>query len=106
MCNKYLSPEAAEIERFWHVGARNPAPWQREIFPRAPGPFVRRRRDAAGYERELVVRQWGLIPWFAKGPKLKFPTNNAPQRGAARQGQLQGPVEARPARHHSGDKLR
>jgi len=29
------------------------------------------------YERELVVGQWGLIPWFAKEPKLKFPTNNA-----------------------------
>ncbi len=21
--------------------------------------------------------QWGLIPWFAKEPKLKYPTNNA-----------------------------
>lgn len=77
MCNKYLSPEGAEIERFWHVGARNQPQWQLEIFPRAPGPFIRRRRHAAGYERELVVGQWGLIPWFAKEPKLKYPTNNA-----------------------------
>lgn len=77
MCNKYLSPEAAEIERFWHVGARNRKPWQQEIFPRTPGPFIRRRREAIGYERELAVGQWGLIPWFAKEPKLKYPTNNA-----------------------------
>ncbi|MFO5109049.1 SOS response-associated peptidase family protein, partial [Salmonella enterica subsp. enterica serovar Stanley] len=30
-----------------------------------------------GYSRELVAGQWGLIPWFAKEPRLKFPTNNA-----------------------------
>ncbi len=24
-----------------------------------------------------MVGQWGLIPWFAKEPKLKYPTNNA-----------------------------
>ncbi|QOT82425.1 SOS response-associated peptidase family protein (plasmid) [Cupriavidus basilensis] len=49
----------------------------REVFPRAPGPFIRRARDDAGYCREGVVGQWGLIPWFAKEPKLKYPTNNA-----------------------------
>lgn len=48
MCNKYLSPEAAEIERFWYVGARNPKSSQQEIFPRAPGPFIRRRKEATG----------------------------------------------------------
>lgn len=77
MCNRYESPEIKGIERFWHVGARQAALWVRDIFPRAPGPFIRRRRDAAAYERELAVGQWGLIPWFAKEPKLKYPTNNA-----------------------------
>ncbi|MBB1601910.1 SOS response-associated peptidase [Variovorax sp. UMC13] len=78
MCNRYIPPEVAEIERFWSLPrAHQPDLWPREIFPRAPGPFIRRRRDAVGYERELVVGQWGLIPWFAKEPKLKFPTNNA-----------------------------
>ncbi|OUL98350.1 SOS response-associated peptidase [Variovorax sp. JS1663] len=77
MCNRYIAPEEGEIERFWHVGSRNQPKWQLEIFPRAPGPFIRRRRHAAGYERELVVGQWGLVPWFAKEPKLRYPTNNA-----------------------------
>lgn len=78
MCNRYIPPEVAEIERFWGLPrAHQPDLWPREVFPRAPGPFIRRRRDAVGYERELVVGQWGLIPWFAKEPKLKFPTNNA-----------------------------
>ena len=77
MCNRYESPEIKEIERFWHVGGRQAPPWVRDIFPRTPGPFIRRRRDATGYESELVVGQWGLIPWFAKEPKLTYPTNNA-----------------------------
>jgi putative SOS response-associated peptidase YedK len=78
MCTRYIPPEVAEIERFWSLPrAHQPDLWPREIFPRAPGPFICRRRDAVGYERELVVGQWGLIPWFAKEPKLKFPTNNA-----------------------------
>lgn len=78
MCTRYIPPEVAEIERFWGLPrAHQPDLWPREIFPRAPGPFIRRRRDAVGYERELLVGQWGLIPWFAKEPKLKYPTNNA-----------------------------
>ena len=81
MCNRYVSPEEAEVERFWGLTARDQRPklWQGllTVYPRAPGPFIRRRRDVAGYERELVVGQWGLIPWFAKEPKLKYPTNNA-----------------------------
>jgi putative SOS response-associated peptidase YedK len=77
MCNRYETPEQLEIEGFWHVGRRNVPSWPRAVFPRAPGPFIRRARDVTDYERELVVGQWGLIPWFAKEPKLKFPTNNA-----------------------------
>lgn len=47
------------------------------MFPRSPGAFIRRDRDDAGYSRELVVGQWGLIPWFAKAAKLAYATNNA-----------------------------
>lgn len=67
------------MERAFHIGARNaPGPWpQREIFPRAPGPFIRAARDATDRRRELVIGQWGLIPWFAKTPKLTYSTNNA-----------------------------
>lgn len=65
------------MERYWHIGARNP-PWrQQEIFPRRPGPFIRRAVHETEPARELVVGQWGLIPWFAKTPKLTYSTNNA-----------------------------
>lgn len=78
MCNRYTSPTEADIEREWRLGRANPLRWWDEVlFPRGRGPFIRRARDNAGYSRELVVGQWGLIPWFAKEPKLKYPTNNA-----------------------------
>ena len=77
MCTRYISPEAGDIERLWHVGARNPPRWAREMFPNYEGPFIRAARHQAGFERELVVGQWSLIPWFAKERKLRSPTANA-----------------------------
>jgi len=77
MCNRYVSPQEADIERFWHIGRHNSNDWVRQVFPRAQGPFIRRARHDAGYERELVVGQWGLIPGFAKMAKLPYSTNNA-----------------------------
>lgn len=72
VCNRYVSPDEAAIERQWHVGGRNP--WRGgEVFPRAPGAFVRAGQGG----RELAIGQWGLIPWFAKTPKLTYSTNNA-----------------------------
>ncbi|MET3514369.1 putative SOS response-associated peptidase YedK [Pseudacidovorax sp. 1753] len=65
------------MERLFHIGRANPIPWPRQIFPRSKGPFIRRARGEVGYERELAVGAWGLIPWFAKEAKLKYSTNNA-----------------------------
>ena len=66
MCTRYISPEAGDIERLWHVGARNPRPWAHDMFPSYDGVFIRAAKDAAAFEREVVVGQWALIPWFAK----------------------------------------
>lgn len=75
MCNRYTPPQVAEMERLWHISNRAPQrPWKDVVGPRAPGPFI--RPGAAG-ERELVVGQWGLIPWFAKSATLTYSTNNA-----------------------------
>lgn len=76
MCTRYISPETGDIERQWHVGARQP--WRGgEVYPRRPGAFIRRMRDSIESAPELVVGQWGLIPWFAKTPKLSYSTHNA-----------------------------
>jgi len=80
MCNQYRTPESAEAERFWriHEGrSRRPLLPSINVFPRSQALFIRRARHETGYERELVVGQWGLIPWFAKDLKLKYATNNA-----------------------------
>jgi putative SOS response-associated peptidase YedK len=77
MCTRYISPEAGDMERHWHVGGRTPMRWAREVFPSYQGPFIRAARDSAEFEREIVVGQWALVPWFAKERKLKFPTSNA-----------------------------
>lgn len=63
------------MERYWHLGAHQP--WRAaEVYPRAAGPFLRAdRQNPPG--RELVIGQWGLVPWFATTPKLSYSTNNA-----------------------------
>ncbi|HYN58132.1 MAG TPA: hypothetical protein VET87_01080 [Rubrivivax sp.] len=54
MCNRYVSPIAGDMERYWHVGARTP--WRgAEVFPRARGPFIRAQRDANEPQREQVI---------------------------------------------------
>jgi putative SOS response-associated peptidase YedK len=64
------------MERFFQL--RKSHPWRSvSIFPRSQGPFLRSARESNSYERELVIGQWGLVPWFAKSAKLKFSTNNA-----------------------------
>ena len=70
------SPTAGDMERYWQVGGRNP--WRgMEVFPRAPGPFIRASKESTEPARELVIGQWGLIPWFAKTAKLAYSMNNA-----------------------------
>ena len=76
MCNRYTSPEAGDMERHFHLDGRTP--WRGgEVFPRGQGPFVRAAHDLPNPHRELIVGQWGLVPWFAKTPKLTYSTNNA-----------------------------
>lgn len=81
MCNRYRSPSAEEICAHWPVDRA--VAWQGGgVYPRAAGPFLRRRREGSAVcpepgDLELVTGQWGLIPWFARTPKLPYSTNNA-----------------------------
>jgi putative SOS response-associated peptidase YedK len=76
VCTRYISPETRDIEAHWHVG-RDEA-WRGDLhFPRSIGPFIRAARDSSEPRRELVFGQWGLIPWFATSPQLKYSTVNA-----------------------------
>lgn len=75
MCTRYMPPDLAALERSWRLTPRDPLRWPAEVFPRALAPFLR----GTGREEplELVVGQFGLIPWFAKAPVVKFATQNA-----------------------------
>jgi putative SOS response-associated peptidase YedK len=76
MCTRYVSPETAAIERQWRIDRTNP--WRgSEVFPQRQGAFIRAASRSPTQSLELVVGQWGLIPWFAKSPKLTYSTCNA-----------------------------
>ncbi len=78
MCTRYITPEQADIERHWLLGRKHLLEWTKaEIFPNRGGPFIRAAREVTEFEREPVIGQWGLIPWFAKSPKLPYSTCNA-----------------------------
>jgi putative SOS response-associated peptidase YedK len=77
MCTRYISPTQAAIERYWQLRPGQLPVFPENLFPRAPGPFIRRAVHAIEPERELVVGQWSLIPFFAKEPKLPYSTVNA-----------------------------
>lgn len=89
MCNRYVSPSSAEIERFWHIGRNNQPQWAGGgVYPRAAGPFI---RLAENKEPELVIGQWALIPHFAKSAKLPYATNNARSEDLAHKPSYRGP---------------
>lgn len=77
MCTRYIPPDQAAIEQAWQIKGPARPPWARELFRHGQGPFIRRARNDAGYSRELVVGQWGLIPHFADTPNIAYSTINA-----------------------------
>lgn len=75
MCGRYVPPDIAEIERFWHIGRHN---WHfplKRTFNAAPTtavPIVVLGEDGVF---ELCSARWGLIPsWWKKDvpPHLTF----------------------------------
>ena len=76
MCGRFVSPEEATIERYWHLGRRNnPNPFARRfnVFPTDTIPFL--RLPSGSDELELAAGRWGLVPhWWkeAKPPKTTF----------------------------------
>ncbi len=58
MCNRYVSPDEAEMERAWHVCARDNLRGD-SVFPRKLGQLI---RVGAPGERALVVGQWTTDP--------------------------------------------
>ena len=77
MCVNYLAvQDARRYESAF--GVQMPlGPWAWELYPKSRGSFIRRRSDVIELEREATGGTWGLLPWFAKTPEIKFNTVNA-----------------------------
>lgn len=92
MCTRYITPEVAALERFWHIGRGSPLRWPRpDMFPRYLGPFIRAPRAPAGAELELVVGQWWLIADGAAERTPKANTCNARWEDLLKRWSFRGP---------------
>lgn len=92
MCGRYVSPEEAEIERFWHLGRHNSNPFPRRynVTPTSIIPVL--RLDRATGEIELVNARWGLIPTWWKDAKPPRTSHNARSDEAATKPMWKGPL--------------
>ena len=92
MCGRYVSPEEAAIERFWHIGRHNSNPFPRRfnVSPASIIPILRLDRSTG--EIELVTARWGLIPTWWKDPKPPRATHNARSEEAATKPMWKGPL--------------
>jgi putative SOS response-associated peptidase YedK len=83
MCGRYVSPEQAAIERFWHIGRHNWLQRFLEVFNVAPTstvPVIIRGDDGV---LELNGARWGLVPHWWKNDALPAMTFNARSEEAA-----------------------
>jgi putative SOS response-associated peptidase YedK len=84
MCGRFVTPEQAAIERYWHIGGRNNNPFppfaaRYNVTPQQgnPAAFVPVIRHSANGTPELVTMQWWLLPHWSKESRIKFSTFNA-----------------------------
>jgi len=83
MCERYVSPAQAEMERYWQLTPaqiRNPVVQSFEVSPTAVVPILHRAETGL---LELVVARWGLIPLWWKESKRPRNTFNARSEEAA-----------------------
>lgn len=83
MCGRYVTPEIAAMERYWHIGRHNWLPLVLPGFNVAPTtqvPIIIRGADGA---LEGHAARWGLIPHWWKKPEPPAMTFNARSEEAA-----------------------
>ncbi|PJI50813.1 MAG: hypothetical protein CTR55_00510 [Pseudomonas sp.] len=83
MCGRYVTPEEAAMERYWHIGRRNSGRWINRAYNVAPTNQVPMVILNETGEQEVVAARWGLIPFWWKQEKLPALTFNARSEEAA-----------------------
>jgi putative SOS response-associated peptidase YedK len=83
MCGRYVTPEVAAMERYWHIGRHNWLPFILPHFNVAPTtqvPIIIFGEDGS---LEGHIARWGLIPHWWKRPDPPAATFNARAEEAA-----------------------
>lgn len=94
MCGRYVSPDQAAIERFWHIGRHNPPRWwekNEDVAPTTSIPIITKADDGT---LELQAARWGLIPHWWKQEKPPTKTFNARSEEAAAKPMWKGPLKS------------
>jgi len=99
MCGRYVSPNQAAIEHYWHIGRENSNPFA-ERYNVAPQqgnsdnyiPVIRNNQDG---QPELAMMQWWLVPFWAKEPRVKYSTFNARAETVATAAAFRTPFQRR-----------
>ena len=82
MCGRYVSPDEQDIERLWDVrGTSLRFAAQYNVAPTMQVPIVYADRHDA--DKKLSLVRWGLVPFWAKGPKPPSHSFNARLEDAA-----------------------
>lgn len=83
MCGRYVHPDAAAVERAWHVGRDSSNPFGRRynVLPTTSVPAI--RIDAGSGELALATARWGFIPHWWKNERPPQSTINARSEEAA-----------------------
>ena len=82
MCGRLVTPGEQDLERLFHVrGTGDAFPARYNVAPTMPVPMVYVDRHDGG--RRLVLARWGLVPFWAKGPKPPSHSFNARLEDAA-----------------------
>ena len=76
MCGRFVTPGQQDIERLWHVrGTDGLFSTRYNVAPTAQVPMVYVDRHKG--DRRLASARWGLVPFWANGPKPPSHTFNA-----------------------------
>ena len=105
MRGRHVSPQEAEIERFWHIGRHNNNPFGRRfnVSPTSIIPIL--RLDSSTGEIELVHARWGLtnlVGQVRSGARGRVLSLDGRKHIAAEK-ERQSPVEAGRVRIRSGE---
>ena len=104
MCGRYVAPDEADIENFWHIGRTNwRSPFENvrrarfNVAPQQGNPrnYVPVIRADADGTLELTDMQWWLLPFWSKEPRIKYSTFNARMESAATSSSFREPFKRR-----------